>query len=100
MSTFRQDPKKILKKFSTHAIFSRKYDFFQIALAENFLRIFLWFTRGLLIKRRRLSYRLSNSVVWEPQKFKLIQKKSSLDLDKLSLLHILGAITLSPKKYD
>ena len=42
---------------------------------ENFLRFVLRFVRGLLLKRSRLSYRLSNSVVWKPQKFRLILKK-------------------------
>ena len=47
-----------------------------IKTEENFLRIFLGFPQGLL--RRRLNYRLSNSVVSEPQKFTLIKKNSSL----------------------
>ena len=42
---------------------SMKNGFLKIAWAENFLRIFLGFSRGLLIKARRLSYHLSNSVV-------------------------------------
>ena len=44
---------------------------------RNFLRIFRRFSRGQHIKRRRFSYRLSFSVVWEPQKFTFIQNKSS-----------------------
>ena len=49
--------------------------FFKNVQAENFLRIFLGFSRGLPIKARRLSYRLSNSVVWELQKFTFIQQQ-------------------------
>ena len=41
------------------------------------MRIFLGFFRGLLIKARRLSYRLSNLVVWELQKLSIIQSKNS-----------------------
>ena len=41
------------------------------------MRIFLGFSRGVLIKLLRLSYRLSNLVVREPQKFSIIQKKKS-----------------------
>ena len=48
-----------------------------IKTEEKFLRIFLRFSRGQLIKRRRFSDRLSNSVVWKPQKFTFIKKNSS-----------------------
>ena len=41
---------------------------------ENF---FFGFFRGLLIMMRRLRYRLSDSIVWEPQKFSIIQKNNS-----------------------
>ena len=44
------------------------------------LRIFLGFCRGLLIKAKRLSYRLYNPVVWEPQKFTFIQNKKKTRL--------------------
>ena len=54
-----------------------KNGFLKIAQAENFLRIFLGFSRGVLIKTLRLSYRLSNLVVWEPEKFSIIQKNNS-----------------------
>ena len=52
-------------------------DFGDFDFAENFLRIFLRFSRGVLIKTLRLSYCLSNLVVWEPQKFSIIQKNKS-----------------------
>ena len=48
-----------------------------IKTEKNFLRIFLRFSRGQHIKRRRLSYRLAFSVVWVPQKFTFIQNKNS-----------------------
>ena len=40
------------------------------------MRFFLGFSRGLLIKARRLSYRLSYSVLLELQKFSLSKKNS------------------------
>ena len=60
-------------QFST--VFKPENGFLKIALAENFLKFFLGFFRGLLIKARRLSNRLLNSVVWKLQKFSLIKKK-------------------------
>ena len=53
-----------------------KNGFLKIAWAGNFLRFFFGFSQGLLIMMCRLNYRLSNSVVWEPQKFNIIQKKT------------------------
>ena len=44
---------------------------------RNFFWIFLGFSRGLPIKRRRLSYRLTNLVVWELQQKSLIQNQNS-----------------------
>ena len=41
------------------------------------MRFFLWFSRGVIIKTLRLSYRVSNLVLWEPQKFSIIQKNNS-----------------------
>ena len=38
------------------------------------MRTFHGFSRGVIIKTLRLSCRLSNLVVWEPQKFSIIQK--------------------------
>ena len=49
------------------------------------MRFLLGFSRRLLIKARRLSYRLSNSVVWKPQKFRLIRKKTRHSTIKLFL---------------
>ena len=51
--------------------------FFKNRVGGKFLRIFFGFFQGLLIMMRRLSYRLSNSVVWEPQKFSIIQNNNS-----------------------
>ena len=48
--------------------------FFLNSVGEKYFEIFLGFSRGLLIMMRRLSYRLSNAVVWEPEKFTFIQK--------------------------
>ena len=44
----------------------------------KFFRFFLEFSRSLLIKARRLSYRLSNSVVWDLQKFSIIKSIRSI----------------------
>ena len=49
--------------------------FFKNWVGENFFEIFFGFSRSLLIMMRRLSYRLSYSVVWESQKFSIIRKK-------------------------
>ena len=46
-------------------------------IADKNQRNSFWFSRGLLIKARRLSYRLSDSVLWELQKFTIIQRKNS-----------------------
>ena len=46
----------------------RKNNIIEDKNQKNVLGIFLGFSRGPLIKRRRLSYRLSNPVVWELQK--------------------------------
>ena len=54
-----------------------------------FLRIFLGFCRSLLIKAKRLSYRLYNPIVWEPQKFTFIQNKNSSLLISLFCVNIL-----------
>ena len=53
-----------------------KKGFWKIVWVDNFLRIFLGFPRGLLVQTRRLSHHLSNSVVWEPEKFSIIRKKT------------------------
>ena len=47
---------------------------------RNFLRIFLGFSRGLLIKARRSTYRSYNSVLWEVQK-KIIIQNQNMSLD-------------------
>ena len=39
------------------------------------MRFIFWFSRGLLIKARQLSYRLSYSIVWKLQKFTRIKKR-------------------------
>ena len=69
------DPGKTQEKYSKSFLptqvlkkpFSNLKKPLKIAKAEIFLRIFLEFSRGLLIKRRRLSNGWS-SVVWELQK--------------------------------
>ena len=53
------------------------------------MRIFLEFSRDVLIKTLRLSYRLSHLVVWEPQKFSIIQK-----ITRLSVLRPFGCTLL------
>ena len=53
-----------------------KKHFIKNYVGEKFFGIFLGFSRGLLIMMRRLTYRLSNSVLWEPQKFSIILKKA------------------------
>ena len=54
--------------------FGPETEFLTLTEMINF-QFFLEFSRVVLIKKLRLSYRLSNFVVWEPQKFSIIQKK-------------------------
>ena len=53
---------------------------------EIFLRILLGFSRGLLIKARRLSYRLSKSVVCE------LRKKRSLKKTRLCIIEFVSYV--------
>ena len=53
-----------------------------------FLRFFLEFFRGLVIKAPWLSYRLSNSGVWELQKFIFIKKLVTANIFNLILQEI------------
>ena len=56
---------------------------------EIFLRFFLVFSRDLLIKVRRLSYLLSNSVVWELQKKNSVSFKKNSSMAKFWLIDFL-----------
>ena len=94
MSRPRENP-KVLKKFAAHAIFKKVFsgqmthfrhgfngtfskwsifNFFKNCIGRNFFENFTWVSLGVLIKTLRLSFRLSNLVVWEPQKFSTIRK--------------------------
>ena len=74
-----------------------KNPFFKIAWSENFLRFFLGFSRSILIMMRRLSYRLSYSIVWESQKFSIIRKKLVnwfFEIIKLDFLKVMQSATI------
>ena len=67
-------PLEPCRKMSRLSRKEREKHFFTNCVGGKFFENFSWVFRGVLIKTLRLSYHLSNLVVWEPQKFSIIQK--------------------------